>query len=124
MITGRSIEQTSFYGNYYNTMYEYTISSTNVNSSVAEKQNDMLIQSENYWLASRCVKSEGARTTFAVREVKSDGSVGILGVCGCENENWNINEHTKAIRAVVVLQSGIQTSDVTYNSSTGWNLSV
>ena len=120
--TGQSEEQTTFSGNYYYTLYAYRISSTNSDLAAQTKQKEMLKVGTNYWLGSRCVNVYSSKACFGVRNVYSNGDVSINNACNCNDGSWYSNSPSRAVRAVVTLKSGIQTSDATYNESTGWNI--
>ena len=82
----------------------------------------MLNPGVNYWLGSRCVNAGSSSAYFYVRDVLSSGGVSGSGTCLCVRGSWNSYTYMKAVRSVVTLKSGIQTSDATYNESTGWNI--
>lgn len=122
--TGQSETQTTFSGDYYETKYNYTISSANSNIEAQAKQNEILKLGKNYWLASRSMIVSNGSSGFYANYVNTSNAVGGSGsyLCGCNASGWNTGSPTHAVRAVVTLKSGIKTSDTVYNQSTGWNI--
>lgn len=115
---GVSAAQTSFNGTYYVNVYTYYFSDT----TITEKHNEMINLGINYWLGSRCVVAKSNYAYFDVRCVYSEGYVDENGPCGLYGGSWAKYTPACAVRAVVTLKSGIQTTDEEYNESTGWNL--
>ena len=111
-------------GDYYDTMYYYTVYSANKDSTAAEAQNRMIKIGEEYWIGSRGVYSATTYTEFSVKYISGDSSAGTAGqwMCACDDGTWEDNFGWRGVRAVVTLKTEIQTGDLTYNESTGWTL--
>ena len=120
--TGKSDaqESSSYTGeNYYNTYYEYYITSKTGDTANQTSQKNLVKSETRYWLASRCVYSETISTDFGIRYA-GWGGVFNYNACYCSGGEWYPSTPVNAVRALVTLDSEVLTSE--YNSEKGWNL--
>ena len=75
--------------------------------------------SSYYWLASRCVRTDGSDyPTFGIRQL----SLGVVGGWALFWATGYANDEDFSVRPVVSLKSNIINTDDGYNETTGWSL--
>ena len=121
--TGVSEEVTAPSGIYYHTTYDYTVSSVHADSAAKTKQDEMLKMGTNYHLASREWNTGASMGGGRICGVSFKNKVGGWNTAQCQSGgSWQSGGAFGAVRALVILKSGIQTSDTEYDSTVGWNL--
>ena len=125
--TGKSSARTSFSGSFYQTYNVYFISTNSSN----EEQCNIIKKENNYWLATRKMQVQEDFVCYTILSKINESGLNAIGglVGGVEytnyenTNNWSPKSATRPVRALVTLQSGIQTNDTEYpgDDTTGWN---
>ena len=93
------------------------------NNSKIENPDIQQLINEEYWLASRCVKTDSGNAYFCVRAV-GDNYTWVRNFCRTYSSYWNDYDGTVGcgVRPVVTLKSDIIDLSKNYDDETGWSL--